>query len=100
MPRYGSFPWVLVFAILSFAPSAWAGEQKVALAIGGKFCVAYLSDLETALKQVPGVKSVDFKSKKNHAVVTASDSVKPKELVKAMKSVKGDGWFCDGEVAK
>ena len=40
------------------------------LMLGGKYCDAYLGDVQDALAKVSGVKTVDFKSMKGHAVVT------------------------------
>ena len=49
--------------------------------LGGKYCEAYLGDVEDALTKVAGVKAVDFKSMKGHAVVTIeSGKVKPEQL--------------------
>ena len=77
---------------------AFAAEQKVTLMLGGKFCDSYLGDVESALKKVSGVKSVDVKSMKGHAIVTADASVKPKDLVTAVNGVKGDGWNCKADL--
>ena len=58
--------------------TVFAGEQKVTLKLGGNFCDAYLGDVSEALKKVPGVKDVDLKSMKGHAVVTSEgDKTKP-----------------------
>jgi len=76
----------------------FAAEQKVTLMLGGKFCDSYLGDVESALKKVSGVKSVDVKSMKGHAIVTADASVKPKDLVTAVNGVKGDGWNCKADL--
>ena len=37
----------------------FAGEQKVMLMLGGKFCEAYLGNVGTALSKISGVKTVD-----------------------------------------
>jgi len=78
-----------------------AGGQKVTLMLGGKFCDSYPDDVETALKKVPGVKVVDLKSMKGHAVVTVEgDKAKPEQLAQAVNGVKGDGWHCTAQVMK
>jgi len=77
---------------------AFAAEQKVTLMLGGKFCDSYTGEVEKALKKVSGVKAVDFKSMKGHAIVTADTSVKPKDLVSAVNGVKGDGWECKADL--
>lgn len=60
----------------AMATPAFAGEEKVVLMLGGKFCDGYVGDVEHALWRVPGVKTVDF------------------------KSMKGESWDCTGEVMK
>lgn len=82
-------------------PSASAAEQKVTLMLGGKFCDAYLGDVSEALMKVSGVKAVDLKSMKGHAIVTVEgDKTKPNQLVSAVNAVKGDGWNCTAQVMK
>ena len=75
--------------LLLAAVAAGAGsEQKTVLMLGGKFCDMYLGEVDTALKKVPGVKSVDLKSMKGHAIVmTEGDKVKPRQLTDAVKAV-------------
>lgn len=81
--------------------TGFAGEQKVTLMLGGKFCDAYLGDVSEALKKVPGVKEVDLKSMKGHAVVTVDGGkAKPDQLATAVNGVKGDGWNCTAQVMK
>jgi copper chaperone CopZ len=78
-----------------------AAEQKVTLMLGGKFCDAYLGDVEAALKKIAGVKAVDVKSMKGHVLVTVDgDKVKASQLATAVNGVKGDGWYCTGQVMK
>ena len=80
---------------------ALAAEQKVTLMLGGKFCDAYLGEVSSALNKVDGVKNVDLKSMKGHAVVTIDgEKAKPAQLAKVVNGVKGDGWHCTGEVMK
>jgi len=80
---------------------AWAADQSVTLMLGGKFCDSYLDDVEGALKKVAGVKGVDLKSMKGHAVVKVeSGKVKPDQLVSAVNGVKGSGWYCTAEAMK
>ena len=91
----------LIGFVCSMATPVFAGEEKVMLMLGGKFCDGYLGDVEQALRRVGGVKTVDFKSMKGHAVVTVeSGKVKPEQLATAVNGVKGDGWYCTGEVMK
>lgn len=96
--------WILVAAFSAVCASALpanAAEQKVTLMVGGKFCDAYLGNVSEALNKVEGVKKVDLKSMKGHAVVTIDgDKTKPAQLEKAVNGVKGDGWHCTGEVMK
>ena len=78
-----------------------AADQTIMLMLGGKFCDSYLDDVEGALKKVAGVKGVDFKSMKGHAVVKVEPGkAKPEQLVAAVNAVKGSGWNCTAEVMK
>ena len=93
-------PFATTMMILLAAP-AWADDQKVTLSLGGKFCDLYQGEVESALKKVPGVTAVDFKSRKGHAVVTGeSGKMKADQLTAAVNAVKGDGWHCKAEVKK
>jgi copper chaperone CopZ len=89
---------LIVAAVGILGVPAFAAEQKVTLMLGGKFCDSYTGEVEKALKKVSGVKAVDFKSLKGHAIVTADASVKPKDLVSAVNGVKGDGWDCKADL--
>jgi mercuric ion binding protein len=83
------------------ATQAWAAEEKITLALGGKFCEFYPDAIKEALQKVPGVTAVDFKSKKGHAVVSGdAEKMKPDQLVSAVNGVKGDGWHCKAELKK
>ncbi|TKB64937.1 MAG: hypothetical protein E8D47_09585 [Nitrospira sp.] len=85
----------------AMATPVFAGEQQVMLMLGGKFCETYLGDVEASLAKLPGVKAVDLKSMKGHAVVTIDgEKVKADRLVVAVNGVKGDGWYCTGQVMK
>lgn len=84
----------------AMANPAWAADQKVMLMLGGKFCEMYPDAVHTALKKVAGVKAVDLKSMKGHAVVTGDGTMKPDQLTAAVNGVKGDGWHCTAEVMK
>ena len=85
----------------AMATPVFAGEQKIVLMLGGKFCEAYLGNVEAALTKTSGVKSVDLKSMKGHAVVTINgEKIKADQLAAAVNGVKGDGWHCTGQVMK
>jgi periplasmic mercuric ion binding protein len=91
----------LIGCVCAMATPAFAGEQKIVLMLGGKFCEAYLGDVERALAKLSGVKAVDLKSMKGHAVVTLDgERVKTDQLAAAVNGIKGDGWHCTGEVMK
>jgi copper chaperone CopZ len=102
MYRKRAISWFLVIGLLvGWCGVGIAAEQKVVLMIGGKFCEAHLGDVETALKRNQGVKAVDFKSMKGHAVVTIDgEKVMAQQLAEAVNGVKGDGWHCTGQVMK
>jgi len=92
---------VLLFGGLVILSSpALAAEQKVTLMLGGKFCELYTDAVQGALKKVGGVKAVDTKSMKGHAIVTGDGSMKTAQLTAAVNALKGDGWQCQAEVMK
>jgi copper chaperone CopZ len=100
MKRFVMLGCLIGFACAMAAP-AFAGEEKVMLMLGGKLCEAYLGDVEAVLAKLPGVKAVDLKSMKGHAMVTIDgEKVKAGQLVAAVNGVKGEGWHCTGEVMK
>jgi copper chaperone CopZ len=100
MQNRGKLVLALGFGLFLAAAQAEAGsDSKVTLMLGGKFCDSYLGDVENALKKVPGVKAVDLKSMKGHAIVeTEAGKIKPKQLTDAVKAVKGDGWHCTADI--
>ena len=52
----------------------------------------YLLEIGKALKKVAGVKDVDFKTMKNRVIVTmVHGKVNPKQLLCAVRSVRGEG---------
>jgi mercuric ion binding protein len=100
MNTFIKFGCLIGFACAMATPVC-AGEEKVMLMLGGKYCDAYLGNVQDSLTKVAGVKAVDFKSMKGHAIVTIeSGKVKPEQLVTAVNGVKGDSWYCTGEVMK
>lgn len=95
----GSWTVMALLVVATVIPSL-AAEQKVTLALGGKMCDLYRPSVEAALKKVPGVTALDFKSVKGAVVVTADASVKPGKLEDAVNGVKGEGWYCEAKVKK
>ncbi|MGH7166527.1 MAG: heavy-metal-associated domain-containing protein [Nitrospiraceae bacterium] len=101
MLRAWNVALMVMVGLFALSATAWAGEQKVTLKLGGQFCEFYPGEVETALQKVAGVTAVDLKSKKGHVVVTGDASkMKPGDLTAAVDAVKGDGWHCKGDVAK
>ena len=94
----------VVFGMSLLLSAAGAADPAVTLMLGGKFCDFYPKEVTEGLMAVKGVKAVDLKSMKGHAVVTHDGSVKPETLVAAMKGVKGTKmgmeWFCTAEPMK
>ena len=85
---------------LLVAVQAEAAEQRVNIRLGGKFCEFYLVDVAKALKQVPGVTKVDLEAVQGHVVVTmTAGQVNPTQLLAAIRRVKGDGYYCQGQFA-
>ena len=91
---------VMAAVVALLALPVQAAEQKVTLMLRGKFCDSYLGEVTDALKKVAGVKDVDLKSMKGHAVVTVDEKAKPDQLATAVNGVKGDGWHCTAKVMK
>ncbi len=94
----------LVCMAIVIGCSSWAQavtERTVMLMLGGTYCDLYLGDVESALKKVDGVKAVDLKSMKGHAVVTVENGkASATQLVKVVNGVKGEGWNCSAQVMK
>lgn len=81
--------------------AAYGADQKVMLMLGGTYCDLYLGEVESALKKLAGVKAVDFKSMKGHAIVMVEGGkTTTNQLAQAVNGVKGDGWHCSAEVMK
>ena len=100
MKRFVQLGCLIGFAYAMATP-VFAGEEKVTLMLGGKFCEAYLGDVEAALAKRSGVKAVDLKSMKGHAAVTIDgEKVKADQLAAVVNGVKGDGWHCTGQAMK
>lgn len=78
-----------------------ASERKVMLMLGGQYCDLYLGDVESTLRKIAGVKAVDLKSMKGHAIVMVEgDKPMSNQLAQAVNGVKGDGWHCTAQVMK
>jgi copper chaperone CopZ len=92
---------VLCGLLLAWSGGGFAADQKVMLMLGGTYCDVYLGEVESALKHVAGVKAVDLKSMKGHAIVMVDgDKATAAQLAKAVNGVKGDGWHCTAQVMK
>jgi len=99
--KHSMRPLCVLALIFGWNGLLYAAEQKVTLMLGGKFCDAYLGDVREALMKVSGVKDVDFKSMKGHAVVKVEgDKAMPDQLAQAVNGVKGDGWHCTAQAMK
>lgn len=91
--------WLIAGTCIESAQGS--GEQKITLMLGGTYCDLYLGEVESAVKKVPGVKTVDLKSMKGHAVVTVEGGkATPQHLVDAVNGVKGEGWHCHARAMK
>ncbi|MFQ5588981.1 MAG: hypothetical protein ACE5F7_09070 [Nitrospiria bacterium] len=64
--------------------------KKIALSI----VVVYL-----CLSGLMMVRAGDLEIVKGHAIVeVASDKVKPNQLIKAVQTIQGNGWYCTVEL--
>lgn len=87
--------------MVSWLGPLYAADQKVMLMLGGTYCDLYLGEVESALKKLTGVKAIDFKSMKGHAIVLVEGGkTTANQLAQAVNGVKGDGWHCSAEVMK
>lgn len=79
--------------------SGTAEEQRAVIALGGQYCEFYVPSVEAALMKVPGVKKLDFRTVKDHVVVTyALGTASPTSLLNAISSVRGEDYFCKGKI--
>jgi copper chaperone CopZ len=101
MKRAGASFVLFSVLMVSWLGAAYGADQKVMLMLGGTYCDLYLGDVESALKKLTGIKAVDFKSMKGHAIVTLEgNKTTSNQLAQAVNGVKGNGWHCSAEVMK
>ena len=104
MHKLTTFAIAAAFGISLLSGVSIAAEQKITLALSGRFCEFYPKDITAGLKAVKGVVDVDLTTKSGDAIVTTDGNVKPEDLVAAIKNVKGTkfgiDWYCDGQVMK
>lgn len=94
---------VVLFSVLMVGGvgAAYGADQRVMLMLSGTYCDLYLGEVESALKKLAGVKAVDVKSMKGHAIVALeAGKTTANQLAQAVNGVKGDGWHCSAEVMK
>ena len=70
--------------------------QEMKINLGGQFCEFYPDEIKEALMKVDGVKEVDAMEKRKWVIVR-HEGAHPDQIVKAINSVKGDGWHCMAE---
>ena len=88
---------IVAIAIFLCAGKAEAATQRVNIKLGGEYCQFYLIEVDKALKNVEGVKGVDFDTMTAHVVVImVAGKVNPRHLLSAVRSVKGEGYHCIG----
>ncbi|HTN42171.1 MAG TPA: hypothetical protein VMN77_00070 [Nitrospiria bacterium] len=94
----------VVIGLLLLSTQARAAEQKTILMLDGRFFESYSREIYEALTAVKGVKSVDLKSMKGHAVVNHDETVNPMVLVTAMNGLKDTKaeaeWNCTAAAMK
>ena len=74
-------------------------QRRAILKLGGQFCEFDLPGVEQALLKVAGVKAVDLRTMKGAAMVTyEAGNVSPTALLSAVRSVKGDGYYCTAKI--
>ena len=91
----------MAILIGSFGLTQAAAERTVMLMLDGKRCDLYQGEVDSALKKLAGVKAVDFKSMKGHAIVTVEGhKTTESDLVEAVNGIKGDGWYCTAQIMR
>ena len=76
------------------AVTAWAGDKTVELKVKGMSCEACPPAVSGAVKGVKGVKACNVDLKSGKASVTADESVKNEDLVKAVADA-GHGFTAE-----
>jgi hypothetical protein len=73
--------------------------RRAILKLGGQFCEFDLPGVEQALLRVTGVKAVDLRTMKGAVMVTyEAGNVSPTAMLSAVRSVKGDGYYCTAKI--
>jgi len=91
----------MAILIGSFGLAQAAAERTVMLMLDGQHCDLYLGEVDSALKKLAGVKAVDFKSMKGHAIVTVEGSkTTESDLIEAVNGIKGKGWYCSAQIMR
>jgi periplasmic mercuric ion binding protein len=82
------------FVVALTAMTAWAGDKTVELNVKGMSCEACPPAVSGAVKGVKGVKACNVDLKSGKASVTADESVKNEDLVKAVADA-GHGFTAE-----
>lgn len=90
--RKGILPALLLFTLT--APAVWAGDKTVEMKVKGMSCEACPPAVSKAIQGVKGVKSCNVDLKSAKAEVTADESVKNEDLVKAVQAA-GHGFSAE-----
>ncbi|MFM8550763.1 MAG: heavy-metal-associated domain-containing protein [Nitrospiraceae bacterium] len=81
--------------ILLLAGTVHAANNRIALSITGEACDRQRTAMETALKQLPGVRTVDFRTVPGHVLIDVEESVvTADQLARAMNELVGHGNSC------
>ena len=89
---------IFVLGYALFPNMTEAAQQRIAIRLGGRYCLFHTFDLEQALKRVPGVIGTDFDSMRSNVIVTMrAGKVNPDHLLAAIRQIKGDGYDCKGQ---
>ena len=81
---------------------SWAADSKTLIMLGGENCGSFQAEISKNLKEIKGVKNIDFNDTPGHVLIEHDASVKPEALADKINSVKGskDGkdGFCKAEI--
>lgn len=84
--------------VLLLVGTVEAGSSRIALSVTGEGCDRQRSAMEAALKQLQGVKTVDFRTVPGHVLIDVEEGlVTADHLAKTVNETAGQGDSCQAE---
>jgi heavy-metal-associated domain-containing protein len=92
----------MLFGLGLMSSVTLGADEELVIMLGGEGCESHPEQITKVLMAQKGIKSVDLKKMKGHAVVTSEGSTKPEALVKIIQGLKGSNngveWSCDAMI--